>query len=135
MKHLLQTTSTILLCLAIDKAYAYGGGSSSSSSSCDKPSFSEFQPSASKYLQNLSEFSFTASANTTPSSIEVNISAGQVKEHLVAKQLEITPQKSGRLEVKGKLNRPFQHGFARISVTAHSKPGCEKTDGFLVRVQ
>jgi hypothetical protein len=86
-------------------------------------------------MQNLREFSFVASANTSPSSIEVNISAGQYKEHISAKQLEITPQPNGRLEVKGKLNQPFQHGFARLSVTAHSKPGCDKTDGFLVKVQ
>ncbi len=133
MKYRLQITTAILLGLAVDTVHAYG--SDSSSGSCEKPSFSEFQPSTNKYLQNLSEFSFVASSNTTPSSIEVNISAGQIKEHIGAKQLEITPQKSGRLEVKGKLNRPFQHGFARISITAHSKPGCDKTDGFLVRVQ
>lgn len=133
MKHLLKTAAALILCLSVNTAYAYGG--SSSSSSCEKPSFSEFQPSANKYLQNLREFSFVSSSNTTPSSIEVNVSAGQYKEHITAKQLEITPQSSGRLEVKGKLNQPFQHGFARISVTAHSKPGCDKTDGFLVRVQ
>lgn len=133
MKHLLKTAAALILCLSVNTAYAYGG--SSSSSSCEKPSFSEFQPSANKYLQNLREFSFVSSSNTTPSSIEVNVSAGQYKEHITAKQLEITPQPSGRLEVKGKLNQPFQHGFARISVTAHSKPGCDKTDGFLVRVQ
>lgn len=126
-------TAAVLLSLPFDAAVAYGANSSSSS--CDKPSFSEFQPSANKYLQNFREFSFVASSNTTPASIEVNISAGSMKEHLDAKQLEITPQKSGRLEVKGKLNKPFQHGFARISVTAHSKPGCEKTDGYLIRVQ
>lgn len=132
MKYL-SVTTVALLSLAANTAFAYGGGSSSSS--CEKPNFSEFQPSANKYLQNLREFSFVASSNTSPGSIEVNISAGQYKEHITAKQLEITPQPSGRLEVKGKLNQPFQHGFARISVTAHSKPGCDKTDGFLVRVQ
>lgn len=133
MKYLLPTTAALLLGLAVNNVYAYGSGSSSSS--CEKPNFSEFQPSANKYLQNLREFSFVASSNTTPSSIEVNVSAGQYKEHITAKQLEINPQASGKLEVKGKLNQPFQHGFARISVTAHSKPGCDKTDGFLVRVQ
>lgn len=134
MKYLSAITA-VLLSLAANTAFAYGSGSSSSSSSCEKPHFSEFQPSANKYLQNLREFSFVASANTSPSSIEVNISAGQYKEHISAKQLEITPQSNGRLEVKGKLNQPFQHGFARLSVTAHSKPGCDKTDGFLVKVQ
>lgn len=126
-------TATLLLCTNIDSAFAYGSGSSSSN--CVKPTFSEFQPAANKYLQSFREFSFVTSSNTTPTSIEVNISAGQMKQHLSAKELEITPKKNGQLEVSGKLDRPFQHGFVRISVTAHSKPGCEKTDGHLIRVQ
>ncbi|QPK63199.1 hypothetical protein IVG45_20725 [Methylomonas sp. LL1] len=133
MKYLYLTTTAVLLSLQIDAAHAYGSGSSSSS--CVKPTFSEFQPATNKYLQSFREFSFVASSNTVPTSVEVNISTGQTKEHFSAKQLEITPQKSGRLEVTGKLDRPFQHGFVRISVTAHSKPGCEKTDGYLIRVQ
>ena len=123
----------LLTWVNIDTAYAYG--SSSGSSSCHKPVFTEFKPAANKYLQSFREFSFVASSNTAPTSIEVNISAGRVKHHFNAKELEITPRKSGQLEVNGKLNRPFQHGFARISVTAHSKPGCKKTDGYLIRVQ
>lgn len=133
MKNHYLTIVAAVLSLQVDTVYAYG--SSSSSSHCDKPSFSEFQPTANKYLQSFSEFSFAASSNTTASSIKVNISAGPLKEHFDAKQLNITPQNSGRLVVKGKLSRPFQHGFARISVTAHSKPGCEKTDGHLIKVQ
>lgn len=133
MKTLIFTTAALLLSLHFDAAFAYG--SSSSSSSCDKPSYSDFKPSANKYLQSFREFSFVASSNTSPSSIEVNISAGSLKQHFSAKELEITPQKSGRLDVKGKLDKPYQHGFARISVTAHSKPGCEKTDGYLIKVQ
>lgn len=126
-------SAALLLNLNIDTASAYG--SASSSSSCHKPSFSEFTPAANKYLQSFREFSFVASSNTTPTSVEVNISTGQVKHHFSAKELQITSRKSGQLEVSGKLDRPFQHGFARISVTAHSKPGCEKTDGYLIRVQ
>lgn len=133
MKNPYLIIAAAVLSLRIDAVYAYG--SSSSSKSCDKPSFSEFQPAANKYVQSFREFSFVASSNTTPGSVEVNISAGPVKEHFSAKQLEITPQASDRLVVKGKLSKPFQHGFARISVTAHSKPGCEKTDGHLLRVQ
>lgn len=133
MKTLYIASIAILLCLQFETAFAYG--SSSSSSSCKKPSFSEFKPAANKYLQSFREFSFTASANTSPNSIEVNISAGGIKEHFTAKQLEITPQTNGQLGVKGKLNKPFQHGFARISVTAHSKPGCDHSDGYLLRVQ
>ena len=125
--------ATLLLCMNLETAFAYG--SSSSSSSCHKPTFSEFQPATNKYLQSFREFSFVASSNTTATSIEVTVSTGKNKHHFTAKELDITPRRSGQLEVKGKLNRDFQHGFARISVTAHSKPGCEGTDGRLIRVQ
>jgi hypothetical protein len=133
MKSIHLSAVAILLSLPFNVAFAYG--SSSGSSSCTKPSFSEFQPSANKYLQSFREFSFVASSNTTASSVEVTVSAGPVKQHFVAKQLDITQHPSGRLQIKGKLDRPFQHGFARISMKAHSKPGCEKADGYLIRVQ
>lgn len=133
MKTFYIAITALLLSLQFDAAFAYG--SSSSSSSCKKPTFSEFKPSANKYLQSFREFSFSASSNTSPNSIEVSISAGSTKEHFTSKQLDITEQASGRLEVKGKLDKPFQHGFVRISVKAHSKPGCDQSDGYLIRVQ
>ena len=133
MKSLYLTSVAMILSLQAHNVYAYG--SSSSSSSCDKPSFSEFQPAPNKYLQSFREFSFITSANTAPSSVEVSISFGEFKEHFTAKQLEITTQKSGRLEVSGKVDKPLEHGFVRVSIKAHSKPGCEKTDGYLLRIQ
>lgn len=122
-----------LLGFSLNTAQAYGTGQSSSH--CDKPVFSDYQPAANKYLQSFSEFSFIASSNTTPTSIEVQINAGPNKYHLTHKDLEITPQKSGRFHVEGKLPRPLEHGFVRLNITAHSKPGCEKTDGYLLRIQ
>lgn len=133
MKPQFLTIAVILLSLPMDYALAYGN--SSSSSSCAKPSYSEFNPTANESLQSLSEFSFVVSSNTTASSIEVNISAGSFKKHFSAKELDITQQRSGRLTVKGKLDKPLEQGYARISVTAHSKPGCEKTDGYLIKLQ
>lgn len=133
MPTLIKIATATLLSLSVGAAHAYTSGQSSSH--CDKPSFSEFQPAANKYLQSFDEFSLVASSNTTPTSIEVTVSAGQAKYHFSAKQLQITPQNSGRLVVKGKLERPLQHGFVRLSVTAHSKPGCEKTEGYLIRIQ
>lgn len=121
--------------LMLGTASAYAYSSSPSSSHCEKPAFSEFQPAANKYLQSLSEFSFTATSHTTAASIEVSVTAGPIKYHLTHKDLDIDTQKSGRLSVSGKLPRPIEKGFARINITAHSKPGCEKTDGYLVRIQ
>jgi len=71
-----------------------------------------------------------ASSNTVPSSVHVKVSFGDRVIEFGPHDLEIKTQKSGRLEISGKLERPLEHGFVRISVTAHSKPTCEKTDGF-----
>lgn len=133
MKASIKTVTALALGLAVGDALAYG--SSSSSGHCDKPIFSEFQPAPNKYLQSFTEFSFIASSNTTTTSIVANISAGSIQYHLSAKELKFFPLKNGQTEVRGKLPRPIEHGFARLSVTAHSKPGCEKTDGYLLRIQ
>ncbi len=132
MTNLLKIAVGSLLCLSVNAAHAYG--SSSSSAHCDKPVFSEFQPATNKYLQSFTEFSLTASANTTLTSIVIHVNAGETKYQYTSKELQITQQPSGRLEIKGKLDRPIEGGFARLSVTAHSKPGCEKTDGYLIRI-
>lgn len=104
-------------------------------SHCDKPFFTEFQPAANKYTQMLTEFSMTASSNTNPESIHVTVVFGENEFHFGPKELKIEKEPSGRYDITGKLMRPLAHGFARINVTAHSKPGCEKQDGFLVRIQ
>ena len=120
------------LLLGTQSVFAYGGNQGSHA--CDKPQYSEYQPAPNKYNQSFSEFSFVASSNTTPTSINVEISVGGGKLIFTPKELIITTRATGQFEVKGKLDRPMEHGFARINITAHSKPGCEKTDGFLVRV-
>ena len=125
--------TVVLLLAGMQSAYAYNSGQSSGH--CDKPIFSEFQPAANKYTQSLNEFSMVASANTVPSSIQVKVHYGDRELNFGPHDLEINVLKSGRLEISGKLDRPIEHGFARISVTGHSKPSCEKTDGILVRIQ
>jgi hypothetical protein len=124
-----------LLGLNLNVAQAYNG-EHSTGSSCKKPIFSQFQPAVNKYLQSFSEFSFVVSDNTSPTSIVVNITFGEseVKYQYTSKQLSITPAKNGHLLVKGKIERPMEHGFVRISTTAHSKPGCEHTEGYLIRI-
>lgn len=128
----LKIAAAALLIVGSQAAHAYG--SSPSSGHCEKPVFSEFQPATNKYLQSFNEFSFLASSNTTAKSIEISVSAGSIKYHLTYKDLEIDTQKSGRYEVSGKLPRPIEQGFARVSITAHSKPGCERTEGYLIRI-
>lgn len=122
-----------ILTLSVNSAYAYN--KSAGSSHCDKPIFTDFQPAPNKYLQSFNEFSVLASANTTATSIEATVSSGPNKYHFTHKELKIEPQKNGRFEVSGKLSRPLEHGFARVSFTANSKPGCEHTEGYLLRIQ
>lgn len=113
---------------------AYGSQGGGGSSNCDKPKFADFQPAPNKYTQSLTEFSFEASSNTTPTSIVVTIVAGNRELEMTAKDLDISVLRSGRLEVTGRIRPAIEHGFARINVVAHSKPGCEQHDGFLVRI-
>lgn len=124
--------AVICLSLSVNLAYAYG--SSSSSHGCDKPVFTDFKPAVNKYLQSFDEFSIVASANTSATSIVVDLSLGENKIHFGNHDLDITTRKTGQLDIKGKLERPISGGFVRLSVTAHSKPGCEKTDGVLIRI-
>jgi hypothetical protein len=124
---------TLGLCLNVNTAFAYGAASSSSTH-CDRPLFLSFEPAPNKYTQSFSEFSIVASANTTPASVVVHVSLGGNKIEFTSKELNFKTLKNGHLEISGKLNRPVENGFARISVTAHSKPGCERTDGVLIRV-
>ena len=132
MKCRYKILAAVALSISLNAAYAYNN--TGATHSCDRPIFSEFQPSPNKYNQSFSEFSLVASANTTPTSINVEVSLGGPKIHFSPKELIITTRATGQFEVRGKLDRPVEHGFARVSVTAHSKPGCEKSDGFLVRI-
>lgn len=123
----------VLLGLNTGTAQAYGGDHGSGGS-CKKPVFYRFQPAVNKYLQSFSEFSFEASDNTSPISITVNISFGEFKRQFNARELDIKPIKNGHFEVKGKLERPLERGFVRVTLTAHSKPGCEHSEGYLLRI-
>lgn len=123
----------ISLSTSFGNAFAYGTGQSSHS--CEKPIFSAFQPAANKYLQSFNEFSFVTTGNTAPTSIAVSVSVVDNKFHFTHKDLVITTLKNGHLAVKGKLGKPVEHGFARIDFTAHIKPGCDKTEGYLIRIQ
>lgn len=126
--------TAILLFSGMNSAFAYG--TSKSTHSCDKPLFSAFQPAANKYLQSFSEFSFITTGNAVESSIAIHLSfnGSENKMEFDSKELQITKLKNGHLVIKGKLDKPFEHGFVRIDMYAHSKPGCETHEGYLARV-
>lgn len=132
MKTCFLSIAAILFALHVNTASAYAGAPASTH--CDRPLFTSFRPAPNKYTQSFNEFSVIASANTTPSSVVMHISVAGNKYEFTAKELTITQLKNGHYEIKGKMNRPVENGFARVSVTAHSKPGCERTDGVLIRI-
>jgi len=119
----------LLSLLSLNVAYA-----ETKHGSCEKMYFSSFQPAPNKYLQTFNEFSFETSANIVPASIVVNISFGEVGMHFDHNDLSVTTHRNGHTLVRGRLDRALEHGFARINITGHSKPGCEKTEGYLVRL-
>jgi hypothetical protein len=135
MKKWFLSAATVLLSLNLNTAQAIGG-EHSTGSSCVKPIFSQIQPALNKYLQSFSEFSFVTTENTSPTSIVVTVTFGEsdIKYIFTSKELSIKALKNGHLIVKGKIDRPMEHGFVRLSMSAHSKPGCEHTEGYLLRV-
>jgi hypothetical protein len=107
-------------------AWAYGGGSSSSKA-CDKPKFSDFNPAENAEVASGSAFSFSASKNTYPATIKVN-----VKDKSVAVKSE--KKSDGTVVVKGRLPASVKGAYARITITADGLSNCKGTGGWLVKV-
>ena len=113
---LLATTTTV---------WAYGS-SGSSKKACDAPKFSDFNPPNNAQVTAHTAFSFVASPNTHPDSIEVSVK-GQVVE------VVITPKNQSFL-VSGMLPEQLKNDFARISVTATGTNQCKGSGGWLVKI-
>lgn len=131
MNTLLQIGLILGSSLFLNNAFAYGGGSSKT---CEKPSFSQFQPAPDAAVASFGDFSFSASPNTSAPSLTVSISAGNVKHAFTAKDLQITELKSGALQIKGHIPNPIREGFVRLNIAAKSKRGCDKADGYLIKL-
>jgi hypothetical protein len=106
--------------------WAYGGGSSSSKA-CDKPKFTDFTPAENAQVAAGSEFSFTASKNTYPTTIKVTVK-GQAADTKVDKKSD------GTFAVSGKLPATAKGGFARIAIAADAQSNCKGAGGWLVKV-
>jgi copper chaperone CopZ len=115
-----------VLIMFTSACWAYGGGSSSSKA-CDKPKFSNFVPTENAEVTAGSAFSFTASKNTYPTTIKVN-----VKEQ--AATIKVDKKNDGTFAVSGKLPASAKSGFARIAITADAQSNCKGTGGWLVKV-
>ena len=86
---------------------------------CTDPEFFPEQPAPEARVSALETFTFTASENTDPATLEAWVNLQPVT-------LNITPERSGRLAVTGKLAVPVTQGRAWIKVQGYSQDGCEQ---------
>lgn len=114
-----------ILMLATGASWAYG--SSSSSKSCTKPEFSHFVPSENAEVAAGSSFSFSASANTYPTTVKVTVKG-------LPATLKITPRNEGGFQVNGTLPTSLKSVYARISITADGPNNCKGDGGWLVKI-
>jgi hypothetical protein len=114
------------LMIVTGTCWAYGGGSSSSKA-CDKPKFTDFVPAENAEVAPGSAFSFTASKNTYPNTIKVN-----VKEQAVT--IKVDKKNDGTFAVSGSLPVSAKGAYARIAITADAQSNCKGSGGWLVKI-
>ncbi len=116
----------LALMIVANTSWAYGGGSSSTKA-CDKPKFTDYVPAENAQVAAGSDFSFTASKNTYPSTIKVT-----VKEQAVI--ITTDKKNDGTFAVSGKLPASVKGTYARITIAADAQSNCKGTGGWLVKV-
>ncbi len=119
--------SIFVLMLVTSTTWAYGGGGSSSTKACVKPKFTDFVPAENAEVAAGSNFSFTASANTYPSSIKVTIKG-------LPATIKVTPKTVGTFEVSGSLPTSLKGTYARIAIEADAQSKCNGGGGWLVKI-
>lgn len=127
MKRELSMMLVLLNVLFAGTAMAYGGGGGGSSkSTCVAPVFSKHNPAKQAVVTELSAFSFEASGNTRPDSIQV-----KVKDREIPVKASKT---NGRVTVEGTLPEPVESGFVLLKVAGRSLSGCPGYDNWLVKI-
>jgi hypothetical protein len=112
--------SLAALALAPAVGFSYGTGHHGGMIlDCTPPVFFEESPGKDAKVAVLESFSFTASDNTDPATLEVRVNVQPVK-------FTVTPQRSGRYTVEVKLPQPIVQGRAWIKVTGVSTDGCDQ---------
>jgi hypothetical protein len=111
----------------IGPVHAYGG-SGGGAPPCQPPLFFEQAPADNTTVKSLDRFLFVASENTDAKTLKVAVNGEPV-------DLAVTVQRSGRLVVEGILKNPIaQPGKVRISLSAKSREGCNRTLVYSIRV-
>ncbi|MCK9396093.1 MAG: hypothetical protein M0Q44_10940 [Methylobacter sp.] len=114
------------LMIVAGSSWAYGSGSSSSKA-CGKPGFTDFVPAENAEAAVGSSFSFTASANTYPNTIKVNVK-GQPAA------FKVEPKSQGGFQVSGTLPASLKGVYARIAIAADAQGNCKGEGGWLVKI-
>ena len=87
---------------------------------CTDPEFFEESPAKDARVAVVEKFSFTASANTDPSSLKVWVNNQPVAD------VKVIPLRSGHLTVEARLPAPVTQGRVWIKVTGNSHDGCDQ---------
>lgn len=129
---MLYTKSGVLLVLSVVAAVwssvslGYGGGGTGDS--CDKPEFSSMTPPKGTLVSPGAEFSFVASANTTPRSIRVSAKGIEIDAKLEKNEA------SGKIRVRGVLPAELVDGHVLIKINASSSGSCSAQGGWLLKI-
>ncbi|QSA97922.1 hypothetical protein [Methylococcus sp. EFPC2] len=86
---------------------------------CEPPSFFDETPARDSKAASFQDFSLTASDNTEAESVKVWVNNQPV-------DVSVTPERSGRLLIKGRLSAPITAGKAWVRATGDSKDGCDE---------
>ena len=123
---LLKITTIIILTIFSTNILAYGS-SGGGKKTCKKPELSKFTPPHMAEVEAQSEFSFFASAKTSPESIEVTVKNQPV-------EVIIDKSNNGFL-ITGKLPDSLRGTFARIKIKGKGLNNCKTEEGWLLNIK
>lgn len=123
----MKTPSLITLTLMLASSQAWAYGSDSSSKACEKPKFSHFEPANNSSVAPHATFSFIASQQTLPDSLQVTVKGQPVELTITAKNQVFY--------VQGQLPVSLNNEFVRINIAADSPHKCRGADGWLLKIE
>ena len=94
---------------------------------CTPPMFFEEVPAKDAKVGSFQDFSLAASENTEPDTVRVWVNNE-------ATPVTITSQRSGRLTIQGKLEKPITSGRVWMKVKGYSNEGCDQLHVWYVYV-
>ena len=86
---------------------------------CTPPMFFEEVPAKDAKVGSFQDFSLAASENTEPDTVRVWVNNEAIP-------VTIASQRSGRLTIQGKLEKPITNGKVWMKVTGYSNEGCDQ---------